>query len=274
MGTAGYFNIKDGGTTKITPLIQTGERAMSIPETSVKFRPDPAALIDNYKPGGKKLLLAARISGPVKTAFPNGAPEGVEKSANYLKESQAPINVIVVADTDMLDDKFWVNVQNFFGQRIAVPRANNGAFVANALENLSGSNDLISLRSRGDFSRPFEKVKEIQREAEKSFRAKEKQLLAKLDSTEQKIKELQRQKGADQALIISPEQKQEIEKFREEKVKTRKELRNVQHELRKDIEQLGTWLKILNIGFIPLIIILVAISLGVYRHKRMRELNG
>jgi len=273
LATSGYFKKLDGRKTQITPLMQTGKNAMSIPEASIKFRPDPGALIDNYKSGNKKLTLAARISGPVDTAFPNGPPDAEVFDGPVLKESQASINIIVVADTDMLEDKFWVTVQNFFGQQIAVPRANNGAFVANALENLGGSNDLITLRSRGDFSRPFEKVKEIQREAEKRFRSQEKLLVAKLKDTEQKIQELQRQKGAGQALIVSPEQKQAIEKFQSEKRKTRKELRNVQHELRRDIETLGTRLKIINIGLIPLLIIIFAIALGIYRHKQLSRLT-
>jgi len=273
VGTSGYFKKLDGHKTQIAAIIETGKNAMSIPEASIKFRPDPGALIDNYKPGNEKLTLAARINGPVDSAFPNGAPDAEAFDGSVLKESQAPINIIVVADTDILQDKFWVNVQNFFGQQIAVPRANNGAFVANALENLGGSNDLITLRSRGDFSRPFEKVKEIQREAEKRFRSQEKLLLAKLKDTEQSIKDLQRQKGAGQALIMSPEQKQAIEKFQNEKLKTRKELRSVQHELRRDIEELGTRLKIINIGLIPLLVILLAIALGVYRHKRLSRLT-
>ena len=91
-----------------------------------------------------------------------------------LKEAKDAGNIIIVADADMLEDRFWVAVQNFFGQRVAIPRNNNGVFVINALDNLSGSNDLISLRSRGNFSRPFERVKDIQREAEKNFRDREK----------------------------------------------------------------------------------------------------
>ena len=274
VATAGYLKPKDGAQTKFTPLFETGEKAMSIPVARAQFRTDPVGLLNSYRPGGKKLVMAARITGPVKTAFPDGNPDKAsdDKTAP-LKESKENINVIVVADTDMLEDRFWVNVQNFFGQRIAIPRANNGAFVINSIENLSGSNDLISLRSRGDFSRAFEKVKDIQREAEKSFRDKEQQLQQKLRETEQKISQLQRQKTTDESTILSPEQAQEIQKFRDQRVKTRKELRSVQHELRKNIESLGTKLKFINIGLIPILIILFAIGLAAYRHKRMSRLT-
>jgi len=270
MASSGYLKTKDGAKTQFTPLIETGDKAMSIPVARAQFRPDPVGLLNSYHAGGKKLALAARITGPVKTAFPDGNPGG--SKGDWLKDSKANINVIVVADTDMLEDRFWVSVQNFFGQRVAIPRANNGAFVINAVENLSGSNDLISLRSRGDFSRPFLKVKEIQSDAEKSFRDKEQQLQQKLRETERKISELQRQKGTDDSTILSPEQAQEIQKFRDQRVKTRKELRSVQHELQKNIESLGTKLKFVNIALIPILIILFAIGLAAYRHKRMSRL--
>jgi len=144
--------------------------------------------------------------------------------------------------------------------------------VINAIENLSGSNDLISLRSRGNYAKPFEKVKELQREAEKNFRNREKELKTKLTQTEQKISDLQRQKGAEGALILSPEQQREITKFKEEQLTTRKDLRSVQHELRKNIENLGSNLKFINIALIPILIIVAAIGLGVYRHRRMERL--
>ncbi|MDH5328079.1 MAG: Gldg family protein [Gammaproteobacteria bacterium] len=272
LASGGQLQAKSGATTQFTPLMETSDKAMSVDTSRVQFRPDPMGLLNSYQPGGKKLTLAARVTGEVKSAFPNGAPDGAQ--GEWLKESREAINIIIVADTDMLQDRFWVNVQNFFGQRVAIPRANNGALVINAVENLSGSNDLIGLRSRGNFSRPFEKVKEIQREAEKNFRAREKQLQAKLRDTERKISELQRQKGGDNETILSPEQRREIDKFRNEQVKTRKDLRNVQHELRKNIESLGSFLKFANTAFIPILIILFAIGLGVYRHKRMDRMAG
>lgn len=286
MASAGYLRLKqdtkgskegeasndasDDGM-KLMPMIRTGNKAMSIPASSVQFRPNPVGLLDNYRPGKEKLTLAGRVTGKVKSAWPLGAPEGVT-NANPLKESVSSINVIVVADVDMLEDRFWVNVQNFLGQRIAIPRANNGAFVINAIENLSGSNDLISLRSRANFSKPFERLKEIQRDAEKQFRSRETELQAKLRATEQKLQDMQRQKGSDASMILSQEQQREIKRFRAEQVKTRKELRNVQHELQKNIESLGSTLKFINIALVPLLIILLAIAMSVMRHKRMNRI--
>lgn len=265
MASPGILKKKTDAAIEFTPLIETSDRAMELDALRLQ-NPNPSELFNMYKPGNEKLTLAARIRGKTKSAFPQGAP--VKLDAAPLMEAKDSINVIVVADVDLLSDRFWVDVRNFFGQRIATPRAGNAAFVVNALDNLSGSNDLISLRSRGEFSRPFEKVKEIQRDAEKRFLDKEKEVREKLKDTERKIQTLQSQKQAGNAVLLSNEQRQEMENFRKEQLKTRKELRNVQHELRKNIESLGTQLKFLNIGLVPLIVVLFAAGIGIYRSRR------
>ncbi len=216
-------------------------------------------------------MLAARVRGDVTSAFPNGI-EGLEDS-DRLTASREPVNVIVVADTDMLEDRFWVDFKEFYGRRVAVTRADNGAFLINALENLSGSNDLISLRSRGRSARPFVKVAALKETAEKQYRARERALQVKLSEAGQKISELQQQKEGESTLIMSAEQREELRKFQAEQIKTRKELRNVQHDLTRNIEKLGTWLKVINIAAIPLLVILVATVLGVIRMRRMRRVT-
>ncbi len=211
MASAGILKPKEGATTTITPLIETSAQAAPLDVDLIKMAPDPVSLLANFKPEDKRLLLAARISGPIKSAFPDGAPpepkpEGQDQAkpaeskpaAAHLAESREPANIIVIADTDLLEDRFWAQVQDFFGQRVAVPIANNGDFVTNAIDNLLGSNALIGLRSRGQSARPFVLVQEIQRDAETRFRAKEKELTEKLRDTEKKLSELQSQ-GQDQA---------------------------------------------------------------------------
>lgn len=266
MATPGALRKKDGGTTEVTPLIESSERAMGVESTQFAT-PSPMDLLKNYQPGSEKQALAVRVSGKAKSAFPH-APVKLDEPAPHLAESKDVINVLVVADADMLADRFWVDVRNFFGQVVAIPRADNGAFVLNALDHLSGSSDLIGLRSRGEFSRPFERVKEIQREAERRFLDKEKELREKLADTERKIKELQSQKQSGNAVLLSTEQRQEMENFQAEQVRVRKELRNVQHELRKNIESLGSTLKFVNIALVPVLVILFAIGIGLYRQRR------
>mgnify|MGYP006196754481 CR=1 FL=1 len=147
------------------------------------------------------------------------------------------------------------------------PIADNGNFVINALEHMSGSSDLISLRNRGEFSRPFEVVNEIRRDAEARFRQQEQMLETRLEETEQKIAELQRERTGNE-LLLSEEQQAEIEKFRQQQINTRQELRAVQYELQKNVERLGTFLKFINIGLIPLVIAVLAVAIGLIRSRR------
>src|SRR5262249_31577857 len=131
-----------------------------------------------------------------------------------LKEAVQPINVIVVGDTDMLEDRFWAQTSEFFGQQVIVPTAGNGDFVANALEVLAGGNDLTSLRSRGTAARPFTRIDGIRRAAEAQYRANEKALEDKLKATEAKIKDIQQNKEG--AVTLTAEQSQAIDNFRGE----------------------------------------------------------
>ena len=185
-----------------------------------------------------------------------------------MKASLGAINVIVVADTDILADRFWVRMERMLGMEVPNPFANNADFLINAVDNLGGNDDLISLRSRGAFSRPFEVVNQIQREAEAQFRDQEQALQAKLKETEGKLQELQRKPEGSGEALLSSEQRKEIELFRGEQLKTRKQLRGVQHDLQKNIERLGMRLKFINIGAIPLLLSVFALGISVYRARR------
>ncbi len=267
MGTAGIIEQKPGSGVSMSALIQTSSDAMKLERDLILFQQDPNVILENFVSEDKKLNLAVRLSGHVNSAYPEGNPLSTDEAGKTESLKEGDINVILVADTDILSDIFWVRSESFFGVNIPQPIANNGDFVVNALENLSGNTDLISLRSRGEFSRPFEVVETIRREAEDKFRNREHELQAKLKETEQRIMSLQRE-GGDSDLILSKEQNAEIEKFQTEQLKTRKELRAVQHELQKDIESLGTTLKFINIGLIPLLIMIAAIAVGLYRTRR------
>jgi len=273
VGTAGYIEPLKDASTKLTPLLTTGPKAGFLERDAIFFVRDPNGLREGFKPGDRKLTLSARITGPANTAFPDGPPldEQEERGpgdANQLKSSKDGINVIVTADTDLLADRFWVRIERFLGMQVPNPFANNADFLINAIDNLGGNDDLISLRSRGEYARPFEVVENIKREAESRFRDREQALRAKLEETENKLRELQKGQGTEGEAILTAEQRKEIELFRSEQLKTRKELRAVQHELGRNIEQLGNTLKLLNIGLIPLLLALIAIAVGALRKRR------
>jgi ABC-type uncharacterized transport system involved in gliding motility auxiliary subunit len=271
LATAGVLEKQEGATTEVTPLLSTGKQSMSYERDAVIFTRDPNDLLNSFKPGDKELLVAVRIRGQAKTAFPQGRPKKADSDptdAGFVAESSAPINVVVVADTDLLADRFWVQMQNFLGMKVPSTLADNATFIVNALDNLGGNDDLISLRSRGEYSRPFGRVQEIQREAEAQFRDKEQALRKALADAEQKLAALEQKKDGGNNLLLSPEQKREIDAFREQQLQTRKELRAVQHELNKNIAGLGSVLKFINIGLIPLLLGSAAILLGLVRARR------
>lgn len=263
LATAGILEQVEGAKTSFTPLIQSSEYAMPYDASRFAVLDNPEPLIRELQPTGERYTVAARISGPAQSAY----PDGIEGQKDGLKEA-ANINVIVVADTDLLADRMWVQVQELFGQRIPQPWADNGSFAINALDNLSGSDALISVRSRGRFSRPFSVVEEIQRNAEMKFREKEEALQARLSETEQKLAELQRQQDPSKVQELTPEQQAAVQQFILERLKLRKELREVRYQLNADIEALGRTLKLANIVLVPVLLTVGALALGLWRRRR------
>ncbi|HYU13173.1 MAG TPA: Gldg family protein [Stellaceae bacterium] len=286
MASAGILEPLEGATTKLEPLITTSPEAMKIPVDKVAPMPDVPALLIGFKSEDTRYTLAARVTGPVATAFPDGPPKPAATPAkpdepakpeqpppptDFLRQSAQPINVIVVADTDMLDDKFWAQSQDFFGRRIIVPTANNGDFVANAVEVLAGGEDLVDLRSRGSSARHFLLVEQIQRVADDRYAAEQQALQEKLKQTQQKLRELTGSNPATPAAPLSPEQARAIEQFRADMVATRQQLRAVQGALRQDIEGLKAILEFCDIALVPILVAVAAIVLGALRLRRRRH---
>lgn len=269
VGSAGALEALPDAKTKVTPLIQTATTGGFIERDSIIFVRDPAGLLENFKSDGKRHVIAMRVSGEVESAFPEGRPQAeagkqVAPDPAYLARSKQAINVIVVADTDLLADRFWVRFSSFGDMRIPEPFGNNGDFLVNAVDNLGGNDDLISLRSRGQYTRPFEVVQSIQREAEAQFRDRQRALQGQLAELEKKLTSLQGEHdGKD--MLLTPEQKTELEGFRQEQLRTRKELRAVQHELDANIEGLGSLVKFVNTALVPLLIALFAILVAVLK---------
>jgi ABC-type uncharacterized transport system involved in gliding motility auxiliary subunit len=290
MASAGIIEPLAGAETTIEPLITTSPDSTRIPIDKLEGLPDVAGLLAAFKPDDKRYILAAHVTGMAQTAFPDGPPKPADATkpepakpreakpaakpgaaAAWLKQSAHPINVVVVADTDLLDDRLWVQSQDFLGQRVIVPIADNGDFVANAIDVLAGGEDLIGLRSRGTAARPFDVVDRIQRAAEARYSAEEHALQAKLKSTEAKLADLTGKDQADTPATLSPEQTEAIEQFRGDMLQTRRQLRDVQAALRSNIQELKEGLEFLDIALIPIIVAVVAIVVGAVRLKRRRR---
>ena len=263
LASAGILEPLAGAKSRFTPLLQSSVYAMPVDSKRLALLQNPEELIRELQPTGQRYAMAARISGPAETAFANG----IEGRKDGLKSADN-INVIVVADTDLLSDRMWVQVQDFFGQRMPQPWADNASFTINALDNLSGSDALISVRSRGRFSRPFEVVDALQRTAEVKFREQEAELQQRLAATEQQLASLQQSDDPAQSPQLTPEQQATLQQFMAEKVRIRKELREVRFQLNADIDALGRSLKLVNIALVPLLLTLGVLSLWFWRRRK------
>ena len=289
-GTPGYLEPAEGATNTFTPLVTTTPRAAQFTTSQVAaVTTDPRDLLDAYTSQDRAYTVVARVSGKVRTAFPDGRPlpastdeEGnepagedeagseAEPKAEHVSESTEDAQIILVADADMLADRFWVVVEEFLGSRIALPSAANSTLVVNALDNLTGSGDLISVRNRGTFTRPFVRVVALKQQAERVYRAKEQELIAQLEETERRLVELEESNQGNESLIITDAQRDELVQFRQERVRIRKELREVRRQLRADIEALESWLKFANIGLVPILIGLTGLAAGLLQLRRRR----
>jgi len=274
--TAGYVSPVKGATIKFEPLIQSSADAETMPAQRFAMLMNPATLLDGFKPTGTRYTIAARVTGMVKTAFPDGPPKGVTLPAGQrdLKASVRPMNLVVFADTDLLSDYLWVHEQELFGQSIAQAWASNGDLVLNTLDNLSGSSDLISVRGRAGFTRPFLRVDALRRVANARFHAQEQQLQQKLQDTEQQLTLLQSKRNDKSALILTPAQQQEIEHFEAEKLEIRKRLRAVQAGLVSDIDELGSRLKFIDIIVMPALFALAALLIAAMRRRRPQAVSS
>jgi ABC-type uncharacterized transport system involved in gliding motility auxiliary subunit len=302
VGIAGRLSTGKDNSLAFEPLVRSSQNAAIIPTSRFSFLPDPAALQRDFAPTGEQYVIAARLSGNFPSAFPDGPPSPLEvddpddddektqddraETANvdpaevddesaasgtspaaHLAEASGAGNVIVVADVDILSDRMWVQIQDFFGQQIANAFADNGTFVTNALDNLSGSNDLIDVRSRASYSRPFTRVADLRVQAEARFQETEQNLQRELEDTERRLGELQSSREDSGNILMTEEQQAEIDRFIDRRAEIRQELRAVQRGLDRDIERLGTILKSINVGLVPLLLT-VFVLIAVWRRSR------
>ena len=303
LSSVGALAPRDGATTRFEPLIQSSSDAMLMNASLLEDVLDPSVLFDEFVSANERYTIAARVSGVISSAFPEGRPVSKDAAADaseeeaeadddndsdeariekansdsatvegHLTRTSGETNILLFADTDVLTDRLWVQVAQFMGQRIPQPYANNGDFVINALDNLSGGADLVSIRSRGRYSRPFERVVKLQREADDRLRTEEAALLERLAETEEQLAALNTDEGGQLLGQLTPEIQTEIDRFNAELLDTRRSLRDVQFQLTADIEALGSNLKWFNTAAIPMLLTAIALFMSLTRARRRREL--
>jgi ABC-type uncharacterized transport system involved in gliding motility auxiliary subunit len=274
---AGAFRDETGDSLTVTPLIVASEAAGLVDARAAQFGGE--AIRREFKSGGSALPLAVRIVGTFPTAFPDGKPDAADAARpeqtnqadtveTALAEGESA--VIVVADVDMLVDRFCVEELAFFGAKAFRPLNDNLAFMANAVEQMAGSTALIGIRSRGRTQRPYERVLALEERARRDWQAREDDLVRKLNETRRRLNELQDQKDASQRYILSKQQTDALTTFREEEFRIQRELKDVRKNLRRDIERLGMRIKLINIALMPACVVLGGIVFYAARKRRVK----
>lgn len=290
LASAGFIMREDNSPFAVEPLIFSSPNSSPVATEKVRgLIPDVLGLLEDFKPDEKTYVMAARLTGNAATAFPEGPPAQTIRRTEQelaqnpppaqLMESDGPVNIVVVADSDLLADRFWLRKRQFFGREVAEPIASNADFVVNALGNLAGSDALLTLRTRGLSRRPFERVRALQRRAESRLQDRERVLRSKLKEVQDNIAGLEGVRAVKDAesgevkvnVSLTGEQRSQLESLRRDMLSIRQQLRGVQRGLREDVERLETWLRFINIGLIPLIVSAIAVALGVLRMTRARH---
>ena len=276
MGFTGAFTGSPVEGLKKTDLIKSTTQSQLVEGFLAQMSGE--AILKDFKPSSTEYALAIKLSGKFKTAFPNGKPEaappapGEEKKeapkGDALKETKEDNHVILVADADMLNDNFCVQVQDFFGQRVVIPRNGNVNLAQNFVEQMSGDTALMNTRSRAIVQRQFTRVRDMQLRAEDAYRAKIKGLEDSLQETQRKLNELQRNKEKGQRFVMSPEQQKELENFRKQEAKVKVELKLLRRDLRQEVESMENRLKWANIAGMPFLVTIGGIGLAVFKRKR------
>ncbi len=298
VSSAGVIARAEGAETLFEPLMQSSANSMLMEAALIQDITEPSLLFDEFEPTEESYTLAARISGVVNSAFPDGPPPpppeeeeadaetvtaededtGAEETeiseeeeiVPHIAQSAEPVNIVLFADTDLMSDRMWVQVAQFLGQRIPQPFANNGDMIVNALDNLAGGANLASIRSRGTYSRPFNRVIEMQRQADDRLREEEAELLARLADTEAEVARLSQNEEGEPLEQLAPEIQAEINQFNQEMIDTRRRLRDVQFQLTEDIERLGANLQWLNTLLVPVLLSVLVLGIYLLRARRRR----
>ncbi len=250
--TVGALEPLEGARTRFTPLLRSSANATSLPTSRLDHLPDPAELARTLESSGERFTFAARIEGPARSAYVKAG----QATPGELSEA-ASIQVIAVADTDLLGDGAWVERQQRHGQVVAMPWADNGHFVLNALDNLSGSDELISLRSRGRYTRTFTVIEHLQRQARLRLNKMNAALQQRLEATDQQLAALQRDNAKNDEL--SEQQQQAVANFTREKQAIGVQMRQTARALNLEVEELGWMIKALNIAALPLLLSLIVL---------------
>jgi ABC-type uncharacterized transport system involved in gliding motility auxiliary subunit len=250
-------------TSRVEVLVRSGLKSQMIQTLKLGFFGDPEQLIKDFKSDDRSKILAARITGDIASAYPG--PDG--------KAATGKANILLIADADLVSDDTWVIDDRAGGMNIGKRAiADNGPLVLNAVELAAGNPALAEIRARGQFRRPFTVVEAMRKDAETRYIAREKELQDEIQRTELQIGELQRERTAEGTqIVLTPDQVKRVKELQQRMVAARKELRQVQHDLQRDVEGLGTRLLVVDSVVWPLAVAAAALAWYVVRGRSSRR---
>lgn len=273
---AGHFGGTGTDSLTRTVLMHTSEKSGTVPKFMAQVGGDQMA--ENIENEGGRKALAVQLNGRFETAFPGGQPADKDDTASdsdtdepdgSLKQSLEASTVVLVADADMLHDRFCVNQrQTVFGP-VSTSVSENLAMAQNLAELLSGADELIGIRSRGALNRPFKVIQEKTAEARAEYQEKIAELETELAEAENRLQKLQMGKSQNDQYFLTPEQEEEIERFEKKRAEINRELKTLRRSLRKEIVALENRLKWLNIAGMPTVVVLIGLGFSLYRKRRM-----
>ena len=273
--TGSFGGTPAAGLTQ-TVLIKSSPINQMVDSIIAQTQGEPA--VRGFVSTNKEQVLALKLTGKFKTAFPGGRPDEGQKpgltkegkpAPEVLKEAKLEGAVVLVGDSDLIADGAAVQVQEIFGQRVMVPINGNLAFAQALVEQMAGDANLINLRSRADAARPFIVVRELEAKAQQQYFGKLKELQDSLTETQDKLKAMQKGSADGKtAAAVTPEQQKELDNFKRKATETKIALKDMRKKLRADSEALEFWTKVANIALMPLLVALAGIFWAFYRKRR------
>ncbi|MCU4676810.1 Gldg family protein [Catenovulum sp. 2E275] len=261
----GYLLAREPVLFKLEPLLYSSELSHLMPLVDYQSTASPKIAQAPFIGSNQQYTLAAKISGLIVSAF-SDMPEYRNKADFVSKNKDS--NLIVVADTDLLADQFWLKTNYFLGQFIHSSFTNNYNFLTNIIDDLSTSDALSNLKSKTSLNRSFERVALFKAQVNEKFRAQIEILKAKLANTESKLLELNHQKHNSGLAIHNQTQQSVIEQFMLDRVQNRKALKEIQAQVNKEINQLGTIIKFINVIVAPILLTLSLYLLSLLFKRR------
>ena len=273
-------NEKEQSQIERTALITTTNRgnSWSVSSPFELMIPDSSMLMKKFIDGTEPVAMGYLVTGKFKSSFPEGIeietgpedpnePEKTKKRITGLTEAEDNCAVVVFADVDFISD--MLAYRDFFFGKTAL--GDNSALLMNAIDELRGSSDLISIRSRGNFRRPFIVVDEIERQAEAETAEEEAKINAEIAGFQKELKSIlaSAKEGEEEIIGSSILQKKSILELKIHQAQ--RQLRQVKMKRRERIEHLGNILRNFNILVAPVVILIIAITLGVRRSVRKRH---